>query len=189
MSSDSAPAGVRAFLAVGSNLGDRLRALQTAVDALQAAGGITVDRCSRIYETAPVGGPDDQGSYLNAVLETHTTLTPHGLLAAAREVEDAGGRVRTERWGPRTIDVDILTFGDVEMNDPPALIVPHPRMHERMFVLAPLLELEADPMLPGGRRAASLRLSASDAFGVAPFAPPLDVGPPPPPAAASAEQA
>lgn len=176
MSPGGVPAGVRVFLALGSNLGDRLAALQAAGVGLQAFDGLTVDRCSRIYETEPVGGPDDQGPYLNAVLEAHTTLTPHELLAVTHAVEDAGGRVRAEQWGPRTIDVDILTFGDVEVGDPPELVVPHPRMHERMFVLAPLLELEADPMLPGGRHVATLRLSAGGAFGVVPFAPPLDVG-------------
>ena len=175
MSSRPAPLHVRAFLALGSNLGDRLACLQAAVDALDASGGIDVARSSRVYETEPVGGPEDQPVYLNAVLEVRTELTPHELLGATSAVETAGGRVRDEQWGPRTIDVDILNFDALEVDDPPALVIPHPRMHERMFVLAPLLELTADPMLPGGRNMMTMRLSASDALGVRLFASPLSI--------------
>ena len=115
-----------------------------------------------------------QPEYLNAVVEAETALSPHDLLRACLAVEQTMGRVRAQRWGPRLIDVDVLTYGD-ELIDEPDLIVPHPRMHERAFVLAPLLELTADPMLPGGKRVASLRLDAESLFGVRPVGPPLTV--------------
>lgn len=121
-----------------------------------------------------MGGPP-QPDYLNAVIEVETDLPAHDLLKAAQSVEAALGRERGERWGPRTIDIDVLTYGDEEVADE-ELTVPHPRMHERAFVLIPLLELEADPPLPGGRRAAGLRLDALSLTGVRPFAPPLDSG-------------
>ena len=164
---------MRAYLGLGSNLGDRLGNLQRAVDLLGSRADIRVMRSSRVYETEPVGGPE-QPDYLNAVVEVETSLDAHGLLKSCLGVEDEMGRVRGERWGPRTIDVDLLTFGDEEIADAD-LTVPHPRMHERMFVLAPLLELDADPQLPGGKRVASLRLDNVDPAGVRPFAPPLEV--------------
>jgi 2-amino-4-hydroxy-6-hydroxymethyldihydropteridine diphosphokinase len=161
-----------AYLALGSNLGDRLESLRQAVRLLQAEPGVEVVRSSRVYETEPVGPP--QPAYLNAVIEVRTELEPRGLLEACRRVEDALGRVRDERWGPRTIDVDVLSI-DERTVDEPDLIVPHPRMHERGFVLVPLCELDPDPMLPGGRRLATLRLVPGAALGVRPFAPPLPV--------------
>jgi 2-amino-4-hydroxy-6-hydroxymethyldihydropteridine diphosphokinase len=167
------PPPVRAFLGLGSNMGDRLANLQHAVDLLAARDGIDVRASSRVYETDPVGGPP-QPEYLNAVIAVETSLDPYGLLGACRDAEDALGRERLERWGPRTVDVDILTFGDQDI-DQPDLIVPHPRMHDRGFVLVPLLELDADPRLPGGRRVATLRLGARVLAGVRPFAPPLSV--------------
>ncbi len=106
------------------------------------------------------------------MIEVDTTLTPRELLESARGVEDSLGRVRAERWGPRTIDVDILVY-DERTVDEPDLVIPHPRMHERGFVLVPLGELDADAMLPGGRRLSTHRLSPDAVFGVRPFAPPL----------------
>ena len=164
---------VRAFLGLGSNLGNRLANLQHAADLLGEREAIHVRASSRVYATDPVGGPP-QPEYLNAVLDTETTLDPYGMLDVCREIENVMGRERLERWSPRTIDVDVLTFGDRDI-DEPDLIVPHPRMHERGFVLVPLLELEADPPLPGGRRVGSLRLGAGVLAGVRPFAPPLRV--------------
>jgi len=161
-----------AYLALGSNLGDRLERMREAVRLLHAEPGLRVKRSSRVYETEPVGPP--QPAYLNAVLEVSTEGSARELLEACRRVEDALGRVRAERWGPRTIDVDVLTF-DEQTIDEPDLVVPHPRMHQRGFVLVPLGELEADPMLPGGRRLASLRLTPEVVMGVRPFAPPLPV--------------
>lgn len=165
---------VTAFLGLGSNLGDRLGNLQRAVDLLTATPGVRVIRSSRVYETEPVGGPA-QPAYLNAVIEVETDLGARGLLSACLRVEGELGRVRTDRWGPRTIDVDLLTYGEETIGEPD-LVVPHPRMHERGFVLAPLTELTADPPLPDGRRLASLRLGPDAVFGVRLAAPPLRVG-------------
>jgi 2-amino-4-hydroxy-6-hydroxymethyldihydropteridine diphosphokinase len=124
----------RVFLGMGSNMGDRRRHLADAVESL--AGVVSV---SPVYETDPVGGPPQQ-AYLNIVVELETALTPRQLLGVAHRLESAAGRVRTERWGPRTLDVDILLVGDLEVDDPD-LTVPHPRMWERRFVLAPLADL------------------------------------------------
>jgi 2-amino-4-hydroxy-6-hydroxymethyldihydropteridine diphosphokinase len=161
----------RAFLGLGSNLGDRPANLQAAVDRLGEREGIRVVRSSRVYETDPVGGPP-QPAYLNAVIEIETELDPRELLTACLDVERDLGRVRSERWGPRTIDIDVLTFDRLTV-DEPDLTVPHPRMHERGFVLAPLAELDADPMLPEGRRLAELRTGTGMLAGVRLFAPPL----------------
>ena len=161
-----------AYLALGSNLGDRLELLRKAVHLLAESDGIQVVRSSRVFETEPVGPP--QPAYLNAVIEVRTTLGPRELLDASQAVEQELGRLRAERWGPRTIDVDVLTFDDRTV-DEPDLQIPHPRMHERGFVLVPLGELDDDPMLPGGRRLAEVRLSPDVVFGVRPFAPPLPV--------------
>ena len=168
------PHEVRAFLGLGSNLGDRLVNLQRAVDLLGHRPGLAVVASSRVFETDPVGGPP-QPDYLNAVVETRTTLSPRALLDACLDVEREMGRERGERWGPRIIDVDVLTFGD-ERVDEPDLEIPHPRMHERGFALVPLLELEPDPPLPGGRHVAELRTGTGTFAGVRLFAPALRVG-------------
>ncbi len=157
-----------ASLGLGSNLGDRLDALQRAVDLL-AERGVRVVASSRVWETGPVGGPEDQDPYLNAVVRAETDLEPGDLLGAANAVEAALGRVREVRWGPRTIDIDILLIDDLILDDP-ALTVPHPRMTERAFVILPLLELDPDPVLPDGTRVLELPVPAGDAR---PFAPPL----------------
>jgi 2-amino-4-hydroxy-6-hydroxymethyldihydropteridine diphosphokinase len=143
------------------------------VDLLAARQGVRVGRSSRVYETDPVGGPS-QPDYLNAVVEVQTTLSPHDLLAACMDVEQHMGRLRTERWGPRIIDIDVLTYGEDEI-DHPDLVVPHPRMSERAFVLVPLLELDPDPSLPGEGRITERRLPPKAILGVRPFAPPLEV--------------
>ena len=133
---------VRAHLALGSNLGDRLANLQGALDGLAATEGLEVVAVSHVYETDPVGGPV-QDDYLNAVVEVTTSLTPHELLGVCGRLERAAHRVRIERWGPRTLDVDILLVDDlvVATDD---LEVPHPRMWERTFVLAPLHDVAPD---------------------------------------------
>jgi 2-amino-4-hydroxy-6-hydroxymethyldihydropteridine diphosphokinase len=130
----------RAHLGIGSNFGERLTYLQLAVDELAAADGVTVVAVSPVYETAPVGGPD-QPDYLNAVVAVDTTLTAHELLGVAQGIEAAAERVRTVRWGPRTLDVDVLLVGDEQIDDPD-LVVPHPRMTERAFVVVPLADLD-----------------------------------------------
>ncbi|HEV7524486.1 MAG TPA: 2-amino-4-hydroxy-6-hydroxymethyldihydropteridine diphosphokinase [Acidimicrobiia bacterium] len=129
----------RAYLALGSNLGDRAAHLQFAVDALVAADGADVVGVSRVYETAPVGGPP-QDAYLNAVVVVDTVLPPHALLELAQRIERDSHRVRAERWGPRTLDVDVLLYDDLRVDDPD-LTIPHPRMAERGFVLAPLRDV------------------------------------------------
>ncbi len=128
---------VRAFLGLGSNLGDRWQYLRTAVAALP-----DVIRISPVYETVPVG-PPGQGPYLNCVVELSTDRSPHQLLAVARSAEEAAGRVRATRWGPRTLDVDVLLVGDQFVNESD-LTVPHPRMWDRPFVLVPLSDLAPD---------------------------------------------
>jgi 2-amino-4-hydroxy-6-hydroxymethyldihydropteridine diphosphokinase len=128
----------RAFLGLGSNLGDRWTNLRTAVDALPDVVAV-----SPVYETDPVGGPEDQGPYLNCVVMLITDRTPRQLLSLCRELEATAGRVRDERWGPRTLDVDVLLVGDAVVDDPD-LQVPHPRMWERPFVLVPLADIAPD---------------------------------------------
>jgi 2-amino-4-hydroxy-6-hydroxymethyldihydropteridine diphosphokinase len=157
-----------AFLGLGSNLGDRLAHLQRAVTLLAAEPGITPLSCSRVWETDPVGGPP-QPDFLNIVLRVETRLSPHELLDACRRVESALDRVRDVRWGPRTIDVDILLIDD-EVLEEPTLTVPHPRLAERAFVVLPLLELDPDPVLPGGVRLLDLPAPHGDAH---PAYPPL----------------
>ena len=163
---------MRAFVALGSNVGDRLANLQEATNRLDGTSGIRVVRTSRVYETDPVGTP--QPEYLNSVIVVETLLSARELLEACLSVELAMGRERGERWGPRTIDLDVLGYGREEI-DEPGLQVPHPRMHERAFVLVPLLELEAYPPLPGGRRLADLRVQPGMLDGVRPFASALRV--------------
>jgi 2-amino-4-hydroxy-6-hydroxymethyldihydropteridine diphosphokinase len=162
--------GVVAFLGLGSNLGNRLTNLQAAVDALQTEPGLRVTASSRVWETVPVGGPP-QPEYLNAVIRAETDLSARDLLDVARRVEQRMGRVRKERWGARSLDVDILLYDEEEI-DEPELVVPHPRMSQRAFVLLPLLELEPDPVLPDGTRLKEVRV---DTGGVTPSAPPLAV--------------
>ena len=139
------PAPRRAFLGLGSNLGDRLAYLRDAVRALP-----DVEAVSSVWETAPVGGPEGQGPYLNLVVRLRTVRSPRELLEECRRLEAAAERVRKERWGPRTLDVDVL-WVEGETVDDDDLQVPHPRMHERAFVLAPLEEVGAD-VVPSGWR-------------------------------------
>lgn len=132
----------RAYLALGSNLGDRVAHLQGAVDGLARAPATRVVAISGVYETEPVGGPE-QGAFLNAVVEVETDLDPHALLGVGQQLERDAQRVRDERWGPRTLDVDVLLYDDLEI-DTHDLVVPHPRMWERAFVLVPLHDIAAD---------------------------------------------
>jgi 2-amino-4-hydroxy-6-hydroxymethyldihydropteridine diphosphokinase len=164
--------GTIAFLGLGSNLGDRLTNLQGALDLLQAEPGLRVAASSRVWETVPVGGPP-QPDYLNAVIGVETDLSARDLLEIAHRVESRLGRVRKERWGARSIDVDLLLY-DEESIEEADLVVPHPRLRERAFVLLPLLELAEDVTLPDGTRLRDLRI---DTDGVAPSAPPLAVRP------------
>ncbi|MFI0238133.1 2-amino-4-hydroxy-6-hydroxymethyldihydropteridine diphosphokinase [Streptomyces sp. NPDC016845] len=157
----------RAVLSLGANLGNRLETLQGAVDALEDTPGVRVKAVSPVYETEPWGvEPGSQPSYFNAVVVLKTTLPPASLLERAHAVEEAFHRVRDERWGPRTIDVDIVAYAEV-VSDDPTLTLPHPRAHERAFVLAPWHDVEPDAQLPGRGPVAEL-LSGVARDGVAP---------------------
>jgi len=137
----------RAYLSLGSNLGDRWEYLKRGVGGLNRAPGVRVTRLSRVYETEPVG-VTGQDLYLNLVAEVETGLSPHQLLQACQAVERENGRVRLVRWGPRTLDIDLLLYDGLEL-DTPELVIPHPRMHQRAFVLAPLAELDGTLVVKG----------------------------------------
>lgn len=137
----------RAVLSVGSNIGDRMGHLQGALDAL--AERVDVIAISGIFETSPVGGPE-QDDFLNAVIIVETTLAPHELLELCQQVEADRDRVREVRWGPRTLDVDIIAMDGTVLDDS-TLTLPHPRAHERAFVCVPWLDVDADAALPQGR--------------------------------------
>jgi 2-amino-4-hydroxy-6-hydroxymethyldihydropteridine diphosphokinase len=138
----------RAYVGLGANLGPREATLLRAVELLAAEPEIDVLELSSLRETEPVG-VEDQPSFVNGALAVETMLPPRGLLDALLRVERELGRVRDgERWGPRTIDLDLLLYGD-EVVDEPGLRVPHPRLHERRFALEPLAELDPELEIPG----------------------------------------
>lgn len=144
----------KAVLALGSNLGNRLTTLQGAVDALVATPGIEVVAVSPLYETQPVGGPQ-QPDYFNVVVLVETALSAGALLGIALDVESRFGRQRDERWGARTLDIDLVAVGD-EVVDEPDLQLPHPRAAERAFVLVPWVDVDPDATLTGVGRATEL---------------------------------
>jgi 2-amino-4-hydroxy-6-hydroxymethyldihydropteridine diphosphokinase len=157
----------RAVVALGSNLGNRLETLQGAIDALEDTPGVRIKGVSPVYETEPWGvDPGSQPAYFNAVVVLKTTLPPASLLERAHAVEEAFHRVRDEHWGPRTLDVDIVSYADV-VSDDPQLTLPHPRAHERAFVLAPRHDLDPEAQLPGRGPVAGL-LDTVTRDGVAP---------------------
>ena len=151
-------------LSLGSNLGDRLTNLQAGVDALLAGPGLAATAVSGVYQTKPVGGPP-QPDYLNAVLLVDSALPAGSILDQCQAAERASGRVRTVRWGPRTLDIDVIACG-TEVSHDPKLTLPHPRAHERAFVLVPWLNADPDASLPGFGPVAGLIKSLSDADGV-----------------------
>jgi 2-amino-4-hydroxy-6-hydroxymethyldihydropteridine diphosphokinase len=140
-------------LSLGSNLGDRMAYLQLGVDVL-AAGSLRSLAVSGVFETAPVGGPE-QDDYLNAVLLGISAAPAREIMRLATAAEEAASRERSERWGPRTLDVDVISCDD-EISVDPELTLPHPRAHERAFVLVPWLEVDADAVLPGRGTVADL---------------------------------
>lgn len=144
---------MRAWIALGSNVGSRLETLRRGLDAL-AAAGIAITAVSSLYET-PAVGPGDQPPYLNAVARVSTELSARTLLEQLQAVEASLGRVRTIRWGPRTLDLDLIFYGDQRIVEPD-LVVPHPRWAERIFVVAPLAELDPDFPAPDGRTVAAV---------------------------------
>ena len=154
----------RAVLALGSNLGQRLASLQGAVHCLADTPGVRVVATSPVYETAPVGGPADAGDFLNAVVVIDTTLSSSRLLARVRAIEDAFGRERGAPGAPRTLDIDILVLGQ-RRSDSADLTLPHPRAHERAFVLRPWSDVDPDAELPGHGRVTDV-LAALDGSGV-----------------------
>ena len=130
---------MRCYIGIGSNLGDRNKNIQDAIEKLRGTQGVEVKKISPIYETDPVGGPE-QPMYLNSVIEIETGLEPMQLLFATQQIEAQLGRKRTVKNGPRTIDLDILTYGDRKIHERD-LQIPHPRMNEREFVLKPLRDI------------------------------------------------
>lgn len=152
-----------AVLALGSNLGDTVATLRGAVEALRDTDGVDVVAVSGVVETDPVGGPE-QDVYLNAVVLIRTALEPEALLAVCQRIEADFDRVREVRWGPRTLDVDVITIDGV-VSDDPVLTLPHPRAHERGFVLVPWLDVDPEAVVPGHGRAADL-IETVDVSGV-----------------------
>ena len=155
--------GRQAVLALGSNLGDRQDILQGGVDAIEGIEGVRLTRVSPVYESVPVGGPP-QPDYLNAVVLADVMIPSLDLLDRLHEVEAAFDRVRVVRWGPRTLDIDVITVAG-EQSDDPDLTLPHPRAHERAFVLAPWHDVDPDAVLPGYGPVAGL-LAAADQTGI-----------------------
>jgi 2-amino-4-hydroxy-6-hydroxymethyldihydropteridine diphosphokinase len=151
---------VEVVIALGSNLGDRRAHLAGAVEALRARPGVSVLRVSPWVETAAVGGPPDQGPYLNGVLIARCTLAPAALLGALQEIERAFGRERdpVRPHAARTLDLDLLLYGEQRV-DEPGLVVPHPRLEERLFVLEPLARVAPERILPGSGKTVRQRLS------------------------------
>ena len=145
-------------LALGSNLGDRQDILQGAVDAIVGLPGVRVTAVSPVYETVPVGGPA-QPDYLNAIVLADAARPARELLDRLHEIEAAFDRVRVVRWGPRTLDIDVVDFGGARSDDP-ELTLPHPRAHERAFVLAPWHDVDPDAALPGHGPVAELLAKA-----------------------------
>lgn len=152
LDADTMTGGMRpirqAVLALGSNLGERLNRLQSAVAALEDTPEVTIVAISSVYETEPVDAPPGSGKFLNAVVLIDTTLTVHTLLDRALAIEEAFGRERSEKGAPRTLDVDLLVVGQ-RVCDDDQLKLPHPRAHERGFVLVPWLEIDAEGEIPG----------------------------------------
>ncbi len=152
LDADTMTGGMRpirqAILALGSNLGDRIGKLQGGVSALEDTPEVTVVAISSVYETVPVGAPAGSGKFLNAAVMIDTTLTVHTLLDRALAIEDAFGRERSAPGAPRTLDVDVIVVGD-RIADDEQLTLPHPRAHERGFVLVPWLEIDPEGEIPG----------------------------------------
>ncbi len=139
---------VRAYIGIGSNLNDPAAQVRQALQALAELPASQLIACSPLYRTAPVGGPPDQPDYLNAVAALDTALNPDELLTALQAIETQQGRVRTVRWGPRTLDLDMLLYGSMRCHHP-RLTLPHPRLQERTFVLYPLYDIAPDLTIPG----------------------------------------
>jgi 2-amino-4-hydroxy-6-hydroxymethyldihydropteridine diphosphokinase len=138
---------IHAFVALGANVGDREKSIRAALHALSQTDGVQVLRVSSLLDNPAVGGPDGSPPFLNAVAALDTTLGAHALLHRLLDIERALGRLRRERWAPRTIDLDLILYGDKVISSD-ELVVPHPLMHERRFVLQPLAEIAPDAVHP-----------------------------------------
>lgn len=149
------------YIGLGSNLGAREKNITAALGALQTTREIDVLKVSSLYETKPEGGPANQPKYINAVAHIRTTLSPERLLAVCQRIETSLGRKRAVRWGPRTIDLDLLCYDD-EIRADPDLTLPHPRMHERAFVLKPFAEVAPDYVHPVLQQNAKSILESAD---------------------------
>lgn len=175
--SDAGAAAVRAVIALGSNLGDRDHTLRQAVADIRAIDGVELVAASHPIESVAVTlhGPDeDKPSYVNGVAVVSTTLAPEKLLTELNRIEAEHGRVRLERWGDRTLDLDLIVHGDTTL-DSDRLTLPHPRAAERSFVLQPWLEVDADAVLPGVGRVDVVLRDLGESVTVVPGAPSLDV--------------
>jgi 2-amino-4-hydroxy-6-hydroxymethyldihydropteridine diphosphokinase len=150
-----------AFIGLGSNLGDRRAILEGAIATLAATPGVSIRRVSAFHDTEPVGGPPGQGTYLNAAAALETTLEPLALLRVLQDIEVRFGRVRTVRWGERTLDLDLLLFDD-RIIETAEVTVPHPRLAERRFVLEPLSEIAPEAVEPVSGRTVSELLGELD---------------------------
>jgi len=146
----SHPNAITSYIALGSNLQSPREQVTRALERLKQLPKSSLESHSRLYQTAPVGGPPGQPDYINAVAKITTQLGAHDLLDVLLRIEQEFGRVRLERDGPRTLDLDILLYGD-EIINTPELIIPHPRLTQRAFVLEPLAEITPDCVLPDGR--------------------------------------
>lgn len=154
------PSPVTAYIGIGSNLADPLAQVQQAQQALASLPDSRLVAISRWYRSTPVGGPAGQADYINGAAGLQTCLQPHALLDALQQIEQAQGRERKARWGARTLDLDILLYGDIVLTDE-RLSIPHPRLQERAFVLAPLTDIAPHLVLPNGCRVASLLRQAN----------------------------
>lgn len=148
---------IEAFIGIGSNLGDRLSNLASALDAVAREPAFALRKVSHAYETEPIGPP--QPRYLNAVIQVGTLLSPRATLKTLQEIEEVLGRVRREKWGSREIDLDLLLYGERLIQET-GLQVPHPLLHTRAFALAPLAEIAPDALHPGQRKTAKALLEA-----------------------------
>lgn len=162
---DAAP--VEAVLALGTNLGDRESHLERALEIISQADGIDLEWTGPVLETEPVGGPDDQGAFLNSVIGVRTVLAPFALLEVCHRAERDARRERLVRWGPRTLDVDVIVYGEVVSEDPD-LTLPHPRAHERAFVLGPWHAARPGAELDGHGTVGALLERAADRDGLRP---------------------
>lgn len=153
-----------AYIGLGSNIGDREKHLENAIEKLREVDGVDVTQVSSIYETDPVGFID-QDDFLNAVVEVDTALTPQDLLGATKRIEIELKRVKKDHWGPRIIDLDILLYDDATLAEP-HLNLPHPEVKNRAFVLVPLVEIAPEKRLPSGERVSDLLLELGEVSGV-----------------------